>query len=91
MEEAINCAMKIHREPKIMSPGEVIVKLQAAALNHIDVWTLLTNAQLQPGESLLMIGIGGGIAQRIPPSRQKIDAQVIVTSGTHESCSGQGN
>lgn len=24
-------------EPKIMSPGEVIVKLQAAALNHIDV------------------------------------------------------
>src|SRR5687767_930097 len=35
MEEAINCASEDTPEPKIMSPGEVIVKLQAAALNHI--------------------------------------------------------
>ena len=41
MEEAINCASEDTREPKIMSPGETIVKLQAAALNHIDVWTRL--------------------------------------------------
>jgi NADPH-dependent curcumin reductase CurA len=32
---------------------------------------LITNAQLQPGEGLLLIDIRGGIAQRIPPSRQK--------------------
>jgi NADPH:quinone reductase-like Zn-dependent oxidoreductase len=41
MEEAINCASEDTPEPKILSPGEVIVKLQAAALNHIDVWTRL--------------------------------------------------
>jgi NADPH:quinone reductase-like Zn-dependent oxidoreductase len=67
---------------------------QAAAfpLVFVTLWRMLiTNAQLQPGESLLMIGIGGGIAKRIPPSRHKIGAQVIVTSGTHESWSGQGN
>ena len=28
-------------EPKISSPGEVIVKLEAAALNHINIWTRL--------------------------------------------------
>jgi NADPH:quinone reductase-like Zn-dependent oxidoreductase len=41
MEEAINCASEDTPDPKIMFPGEVIVKLQAAALNHIDVWTRL--------------------------------------------------
>ena len=39
MDEAINCARKIHRSENNV-PG-VIVKLQAAALNHIDVWTRL--------------------------------------------------
>jgi NADPH:quinone reductase-like Zn-dependent oxidoreductase len=182
-------------EPKIMSPGEVIVKLKAAALNHIDIWTrrgvtgmaipmphilgadgagivvqvgtdvkavstgdkvclypftgcgeceycltgrdfmcihvrslgersdgtyadyvklpaencfavpagftfaeaaafplvfitlwrmLITHAQLQPGESLLIIGIGGGVASASLQVAKKIGAHVIVTSGTDE-------
>lgn len=52
--------------------GFTFAKAAAFSLVFVTLWRMLiTNAQLQPGESLLMIGIGGGIAQRIPPSRQK--------------------
>jgi NADPH:quinone reductase-like Zn-dependent oxidoreductase len=45
---------------------------------------LITNAQLQPGETLLIIGIGGGVASASLQVAKKIGAHVIVTSGTDE-------
>jgi D-arabinose 1-dehydrogenase-like Zn-dependent alcohol dehydrogenase len=52
--------------------GFTFAEAAAFPLVFVTLWRMLiTNAQLQPGESLPMIGIGGGIAQRIPPSRQK--------------------
>ncbi|HXG50941.1 MAG TPA: zinc-binding dehydrogenase [candidate division Zixibacteria bacterium] len=58
---------------------------QAAAfpLVFITVWRMLvTNARLQPGETLLVIGIGGGIASAALQLAKKIGARVIVTSGS---------
>jgi hypothetical protein len=52
--------------------GFIFAEVAAFPLVFVTLWRMLiTNAQLQPGEGLLMIDIRGGIAQRIPPSRQK--------------------
>jgi NADPH:quinone reductase-like Zn-dependent oxidoreductase len=43
---------------------------------------IITNAKLKPGESLLIIGIGGGVASASLQLAKKIGARVIVTSGS---------
>ena len=60
---------------------------EAAAfpLVFVTVWRMLvTNARLQPGESLLIIGIGGGVASAALQVAKRIGALVIVTSGSDE-------
>ena len=60
---------------------------EAAAfpLVFITLWRMLvTNARLKPGESLLIIGIGGGVASASLQLAKKIGARVIVTSGHDE-------
>ena len=60
---------------------------QAAAfpLVCLTLWRMLiTNAQLKPGETLLIIGIGGGVASAALQVAKNIGAQVIVTSGSDE-------
>ncbi len=60
---------------------------EAAAfpLVFITLWRMLfTNAKLKPGETLLIIGIGGGVASAALQVAKKIGAQVIVTSGSDE-------
>jgi NADPH:quinone reductase-like Zn-dependent oxidoreductase len=60
---------------------------EAAAfpLVFVTVWRMLvTNARLEPGESLLIIGIGGGVASAALQVAKRIGARVIVTSGSDE-------
>jgi NADPH:quinone reductase-like Zn-dependent oxidoreductase len=60
---------------------------EAAAfpLVFVTLWRMLvTNARLQPGESLLIIGIGGGVASGGLQVAKRIGARVIVTSGSDE-------
>ena len=60
---------------------------EAAAfpLVFITLWRMLiTNAKLRPGETLLIIGIGGGVASAALQVAKKIAAHVIVTSGSDE-------
>jgi len=60
---------------------------EAAAfpLVFVTVWRMLiTNARLQPGETLLIIGIGGGVASAALQAGSRIGARVIVTSGSDE-------
>ena len=60
---------------------------EAAAfpLVFVTVWRMLvTNARLQPGETLLIIGIGGGVASAALQVAKRIGALVIVTSGSDE-------
>ena len=60
---------------------------EAAAfpLVFITLWRMLiTNAQLKPGETFLIIGIGGGVASAALQVAKKIGAHVIVTSGSDE-------
>jgi len=56
---------------------------QAAALPlvFITVWRMvITNAELKPGESILIIGIGGGVASATLQVAHKLGARAIVTS-----------
>src|SRR5574341_135628 len=58
---------------------------EAAAfpLVFITVWRMvITNADLKPGETMLIIGVGGGVASATLQVAKKIGARVIVTSGS---------
>jgi len=60
---------------------------EAAAfpLVFVTVWRMLvTNARLQPGESLLIIGIGGGVASAALQVAKRTGARILVTSGSDE-------
>jgi NADPH:quinone reductase-like Zn-dependent oxidoreductase len=60
---------------------------EAAAfpLVFLTVWRMLvTNARLQPGESILIIGIGGGVASAALQAAKRMGARVIVTSGSDD-------
>ena len=60
---------------------------EAAALPlvFITLWRMvITNAELKPGESMLIIGIGGGVASATLQVAKKIGARVIVTSSSDE-------
>jgi NADPH:quinone reductase-like Zn-dependent oxidoreductase len=60
---------------------------EAAAfpLVFLTVWRMLvTNAQLKPGETILIIGIGGGVAGAALQIARRIGARVMVTSGSNE-------
>ena len=60
---------------------------EAAAfpLVFVTLWRMLvTNARLQPGESLLIIGIGGGVASAALQVAKHMGARVIATSGSDE-------
>jgi len=58
---------------------------EAAAfpLVFITLWRMvITNAALQPGETMLIIGIGGGVASATLQVAKRLGARVIVTSGS---------
>lgn len=60
---------------------------EAAAfpLVFITLWRMLiTNARLEAGETILILGIGGGVASASLRVAKKIAARVIVTSGSNE-------
>lgn len=61
------------------------VEAAAFPLVFVTVWRMLvTNARLQPGETLLVVGIGGGVAGAALQIAKHIGARVIVTSGSDE-------
>ncbi len=60
---------------------------EAAAfpLVFITLWRMLiTNAVLKPGETVLILGIGGGVASAALQLAEEMGAQVIVTSSSDE-------
>jgi NADPH:quinone reductase-like Zn-dependent oxidoreductase len=57
----------------------------AFPLVFVTLWRMLfTNARLQPGETMLVIGIGGGVAGAALQVGHRCGARVIVTSGSED-------
>jgi NADPH:quinone reductase-like Zn-dependent oxidoreductase len=66
-------------------PGYSFEEAAAFPLVFITVWRMLvTNANLRPGEQVLVLGIGGGVATAALQIAKQIGAHVIVTSGSDE-------
>lgn len=78
--------VKLPAENCFQLPGKFSFEEAAAfPLVFITLWRMLiTNAQLKPGETLLVIGIGGGVASAALQVAKKIGAHVIVTSGSDD-------
>jgi len=65
--------------------GMSFAEAAAFPLVFVTVWRMLiTNARLKPGETILIIGIGGGVAGAALQVAKKIGANVLVTSGSDE-------
>lgn len=66
-------------------PGLSFEEAAAFPLVFITVWRMLvTNADLRPGEHVLILGIGGGVATAALQLAKAMGAHVIVTSSSDE-------
>jgi NADPH:quinone reductase-like Zn-dependent oxidoreductase len=66
-------------------PGLSFGEAAAFPLVFLTVWRMLiTNAQLKPGERVLVLGIGGGVATAALQLAKQMGAHVIVTSKSDE-------
>ena len=66
-------------------PGLSFEEAAAFPLVFLTVWRMIvTNAELKPGEHVLILGIGGGIATSALLLAKQIGAHVIVTSSSDE-------
>lgn len=77
----------IVRADKLLPKPEHLSHEEAAALPlaHITAWCMLMRrARLQPGETVLIHGIGGGAALAALQLADLAGAQAIVTSSSHE-------
>ena len=66
-------------------PGLSFEEAAAFPLVFITVWRMLvTNAELKPGEDVLILGIGGGVASAALQLAKQMGAHVFVTSSSEE-------
>ncbi len=65
--------------------GLSFAEAAAFPLVFLTVWRMLiTNAKLTPGETILVLGIGGGVASAALQVAKRIGARVMATSGSDE-------
>ena len=83
-EQVVVPAANCYPKPPHLSDEEA----GALALTYVTAWRMLmTRAQLKPGESVLIHGIGGGVATCALQLAKLIGAEVFVTSSSDEKLS----
>jgi len=83
-EQAVVPAANCYPKPPHLSDEEA----GALALSYVTAWRMLmTRAQVKPGESVLIHGIGGGAALSALQLAKRIGAEVFVTSSSNEKLS----
>ncbi|MBI2360617.1 MAG: zinc-binding dehydrogenase [Deltaproteobacteria bacterium] len=66
-------------------PGLSFEEAASFPLVFLTVWRMLvTNAQIKPGEHVLVLGVGGGVASAALQVAKHMGAHVIVTSSSDE-------
>jgi len=74
-------AQKVHPKPDHMNFDEA----GAFVLSYLTAWRMLmTRAQLKPGQTVLIHGIGGGVALSALQLAKLAGAEVVVTSSSDE-------
>lgn len=80
-EEVAVPAANLYPKPPHLSFEEAA----ALPLSHVTAWRMLmTRAKVQPGETVLIHGIGGGVSLAALQLAKLANAQVIVTSSSDE-------
>jgi NADPH:quinone reductase-like Zn-dependent oxidoreductase len=80
-ERVVAPASSVHPKPEGLPWDEAA----AFPLTFLTAWRMLvTKAQVRPGESLLVIGIGGGVAVAALQIAKMLGLTVFVTSGSME-------
>jgi NADPH:quinone reductase-like Zn-dependent oxidoreductase len=80
-ERAVVPAGNCYPRPPHMSDEEA----GSFSLVHVTAWRMLmTRAQLKPGESVLIHGIGGGVATAALQWARQMGAEIFVTSSSNE-------
>ena len=70
-----------------MPDGWSFEEAAALGVNHLTAWRMLvTQARLQPGETVLVFGIGGGVSLAGLQLAKAMGARVIVTSREPDKC-----
>jgi NADPH:quinone reductase-like Zn-dependent oxidoreductase len=83
-EQAVVPASNCYPKPRHLTDEEA----GALALSHTTAWRMLmTRAQIKPGESVLIHGIGGGVALSALQLAKRVGAEVFVTSSSNEKLS----
>jgi len=83
-EQVVVPAGNCYPRPAHMSDEEA----GAFALVYVTAWRMLmTRAQVKPGETVLIHGIGGGVATSALQFAKLIGAEVLVTSSSHDKLS----
>jgi len=83
-EQVVVPAANCHPKPPHLSDEEAGV----LALVYVTAWRMLmTRAQLQPGETVLIHGIGGGAALAALQFAKLVGAEVFVTSSSNDKLS----
>jgi NADPH:quinone reductase-like Zn-dependent oxidoreductase len=70
-------------EPKLERDGDVSIKIQAAALNHLDLWTLRGLPGLSPSFPHILGADGAGVVDAVGPgvTRVKAGDRVMINPG----------
>jgi NADPH:quinone reductase-like Zn-dependent oxidoreductase len=83
-EEAVVPAYNCYPKPPHLTDEEA----GCFALTYVTAWRMLvTRAQLKPGQSVLIHGVGGGVATCALQLAKRIGAEVFVTSSSNEKLS----
>ena len=64
----------------VRPPGRTWAECAAYPVAHSTAWRMLRRARLRAGETLLVVGIGGGVSHALLALGQATGAQVMVTS-----------
>jgi len=77
----------LHTRHLIRLPDSVSFEQAAAAVVYLTAWhSLIARGGLRPGETVLIVGAGGGVNSASVQIARYVGAQVIVVGSTAEKC-----
>lgn len=73
-------------------PGLSFEEAAAFPVSYVTAWRMLvTNAKLKPGEHVLILGVGGGVAGAALQIAARLGSHIVVTSSSDEKLALAGN
>ena len=64
-------------------PGQVVINVRAASINHLDIWVATRRGQISPGKPLILGADGAGTIAQVGPdvADYKVGDEVLINPG----------